>query len=1165
MVAVPVVPVFVSSTFRDFHAERDVIAQVVTPALDEVLAPYGARVQLSDLRWGVDTSSPDAAVGALDEDAREAAVQGKVLGICLREIEQSRPLFVGLLGDRYGWVPQDRRVRDVVAAAQAMRASRIEGVAPADSGGGPDAAAALDLPDDLPPGAALSITALEFWSGALAMSGDVVIGRRQLAGEPPTSWTETVPEKIAGRRWLADKVEHAATARPDQIRLFDYQLRVASTTDAQGRTRVSADAADLEAFAQDLIEQLTPMVEQRARELGATATSGYAAAASLLAEQRGQVVAGRDRLLDEVVTALADKGPGVVLHGPSGIGKTTATLAVAGRLADEGWTVATVLVGAGPGSTSTSDVIGLLAEQLGVKVPRVPLDVPRLAGRDRIGVAVSDESDGVDRAVGGEGVEGGSATPTVPLTGEPLLAWWAQVLAEASPRSLVVIDALDRLDAGDARDDIEVLRSVTSGGAKVLTSTTLPEHVRALTARGLRDIKVGELDPAGVETAARGWAAASGARELPASVLDVMAQRPRSGLWVRLAVQQLTWLEQEDFAQAEDDEVTDDAAALVALLTGEVSAMPDDDSGLAAQVLDQTAERIGDRQQAQRFFSALAVTRSGLAMADLQGLSGASEVELKSARWRLGGQIVERDAAGRLAFDHQVMKTAALRLATGSRGGEVADGVADRSLASANRRVAEYLGSPGGGAADVATGDSLDLVAVADRVWHGLLSGDSTLTVGALERAWDSPLKLEQVAEVIAGAVTQGRTAGDVVVAAVSGTPEVGDASVGSVRQLQKTVVESGRHVLTVGETKALSDATLAIARELVQRNPDSADARRDVSVSLDNVGQVALAGGDLPAARRAYTDSLELRRELAQRNPDSADARRDVMVSLVRLAELAEQQHGESSPQVRQAWADVVTVLDQMDAYGWITPADRGFAEQFRAKAAASEGQMRAAGTQPPRDGSGDAAATTPTDAPGGFTGTDRIGGPTPSAESAEDDPDIAALVAAWLATDTWDASFAFLRDHQIALATRAGRDQVEAQTGPDDPMGGIHLEILDMAAGGVPLESIARLVTDIDAATTVCVTGLANGQPQIAVTIMGVSHALMQSARGLAVQVAILAHLSPDNARNLCRQLATAEPDIAAAVADEFDTLAAQIAAAGAPVPDADTYSGLLRPQEL
>ncbi len=44
-----------------------------------------------DLRWGVTEAE---------------AEQGKVLAVCLEEIDRCRPFFLGLLGERYGWVPE---------------------------------------------------------------------------------------------------------------------------------------------------------------------------------------------------------------------------------------------------------------------------------------------------------------------------------------------------------------------------------------------------------------------------------------------------------------------------------------------------------------------------------------------------------------------------------------------------------------------------------------------------------------------------------------------------------------------------------------------------------------------------------------------------------------------------------------------------------------------------------------------------------------------------------------------------------------------------------------------------------------------------------------------------------------------------------------------------
>ncbi len=77
-------------------------------------------------------------------------------------------------------------------------------------------------------------------------------------------------------------------------------------------------------------------------------------------------------------------------------------------------------------------------------------------------------------------------------------------------------------------------------------------------------------------------------------------------------------------------------------------------------------------------------------------------------------------------------------------------------------------------------------------------------------------------------------------------------------------------------------DETRALAREL-----DTPEARRDVSVSLDNVANAARAKGDLAAAERLFAESLDIRRALA-RELDTPEARRDVSVSLDNVANAA-------------------------------------------------------------------------------------------------------------------------------------------------------------------------------------------------------------------------------------------------------------------------------------
>ncbi|MFH1197773.1 MAG: DUF4062 domain-containing protein [bacterium] len=96
--------VFISSTFADMQIERDYLKNEIFPRIDIELRERRIKLDVVDLRWGVDTTSLQ------QEDEREATV----LKVCLNEIKQSKPFFIGLLGDRYGWVPKEERMRKAI-------------------------------------------------------------------------------------------------------------------------------------------------------------------------------------------------------------------------------------------------------------------------------------------------------------------------------------------------------------------------------------------------------------------------------------------------------------------------------------------------------------------------------------------------------------------------------------------------------------------------------------------------------------------------------------------------------------------------------------------------------------------------------------------------------------------------------------------------------------------------------------------------------------------------------------------------------------------------------------------------------------------------------------------------------------------------------------------
>lgn len=85
---------FISSTFKDFEGERNILQKFVFPKLKDLCHENGFGFQPIDLRWGV---------------KEEAGYDQQTMNICLNEIKRSSsepsPNLLLLVGQRYGWVP----------------------------------------------------------------------------------------------------------------------------------------------------------------------------------------------------------------------------------------------------------------------------------------------------------------------------------------------------------------------------------------------------------------------------------------------------------------------------------------------------------------------------------------------------------------------------------------------------------------------------------------------------------------------------------------------------------------------------------------------------------------------------------------------------------------------------------------------------------------------------------------------------------------------------------------------------------------------------------------------------------------------------------------------------------------------------------------------------
>lgn len=81
---------FISSTFSDMHPERDYLVKHIFPQIRKICEDRQVSGNVVDLRWGI---------------TQEQAMEGKVLSLCFDAIDRCRPFFIGILGERYGWIP----------------------------------------------------------------------------------------------------------------------------------------------------------------------------------------------------------------------------------------------------------------------------------------------------------------------------------------------------------------------------------------------------------------------------------------------------------------------------------------------------------------------------------------------------------------------------------------------------------------------------------------------------------------------------------------------------------------------------------------------------------------------------------------------------------------------------------------------------------------------------------------------------------------------------------------------------------------------------------------------------------------------------------------------------------------------------------------------------
>lgn len=661
--------VFVSSTFRDMHAERDYLNRFVFPELRSRCQRRGADFIGLDLRWGVTE----------EEAQREGALK-----ICLDEIERCRPFFVCLLGSRYGWVPPPEEVPQELFM-DAIRGSPPIALTDWYTLDETNVPPVYRLRRDRPIPHDVSETLARFWEdGRLPNAGESITAREILRGVfdedfPATHalfylrkqglhtdpafpgafipvFVEGDAKRCAKRELLETRIRECA----DRMVVRDYDVGFAglridpsllpdtlSEEEHKGLEGGVVTVEEWNRFGASLREAII--------ERGTVALSGLESLGAMIREDlwsaiekelerpvevlddhererayherfvayRTRLFLGRDEIVKRILDGLADPAGGnlIVVTGPPGSGKS-ALLAECARRARELFQSALVLphfIGVSPGSAFLTNTLRSICETL---------------KRER---DVSEE------------------VPEDPLM---LSQKWPEFLEEAGSqgRVILLLDALDQLDQLDQSHELGWMPGRMPPGVTLVVSTLpgdcLERLRRRVRAEEIIDVPVlAERDRQSLVEAYLGLRRKKLSRDQLDRLFDT-AKRPDAGLplYLLVALEELSL-----FGSYE-------------ALTDRIDLLPPTVAELFDQVLSRVEQDHG-REMTTSICRWIAVSRSGMLESEILDLLTGRDRAFPRARWFRFYRAIEpymrpveeRTGEGLLAFYHEQLRLAAYR------------------------------------------------------------------------------------------------------------------------------------------------------------------------------------------------------------------------------------------------------------------------------------------------------------------------------------------------------------------------------------------------------------------------------------------------------------------------------------------------------------------------
>lgn len=602
--------IFVSSTFQDMQAERDIIRQKVFPAINKVAACHNDHIEFIDLRWGIDT---------LKQSEQEASI--KIMSVCLNELRRSDDLMIILLGDRYGWTPDIaylrnlQRIWDIVSIREQM-----------------------------------SATAFEIEHGVFHGNKRALVYFRKLENIGVTDIPGFYFEQNSENRKHLEKLKNRLR-KNSRCKVQEYSVHFKDGTIEQD---------DMDAFARRLKEDLEKELAEKWEEFDQLSNFDQEQEIQWgFIQQKAEGFCARGREIDLLMSKIQSWSNGSkcknqnvfsknfvhFIIGSSGSGKSTMLSKLAVCLRQEGRDVLPFIGGLTMDSNDTirvlNNIVYYIEEQL------------EIDHQVKFGV---DEARYVTKKELGESVAQGH-TSIATLNRQKLqkrLEEVAEQYVDGHSPLIVLIDALDQFYPDENRDDLVFCSPKLNGNVQFIITCTPEIKTKAVDKTILKKLK-GDDQLLTIRSALK-----YRHKEISEEVISELlkSKGTENPLYISMVMDGLMLMDQKDFCLINRQGGQSDAIA--SYQKNLIAFFPEDLSEMAVSLFEKSGEIIG-KPFTQKALEYIAISRQGLRESDLAYCMGKDwdSTSFSNLMFYLNDQFLIH-ADGRIDFTHKVLRQGVL-------------------------------------------------------------------------------------------------------------------------------------------------------------------------------------------------------------------------------------------------------------------------------------------------------------------------------------------------------------------------------------------------------------------------------------------------------------------------------------------------------------------------